>query len=155
MTDQPTLFDERQVRRGDEHVFVQEAPAEPEPTPEETRNAALAKLKADGKADSLRARYARLLYKAAQGGIVFETGTEDHPGPDRRPRALTDKEAAHLLGCQNTTVIGRRNELMGGSQAPDEYTRCPVVEPAGTRRSIVHDSGQDVTTYRLIPTLFD
>ena len=155
MTDQLSLFNERQVRTAGSHKFVQEGPAEPTQTPQERRNRALQKLRADGKAETIRARYARLLYKAMQRGVVFETGTNQNPGPDRRPRGLTDKEAAYLLGVQHTTVIGRRHELMGRSGAPEAYKRCPVVQEGPGRRSYVRDSGQDVTEYRIIPMLFD
>ena len=155
MTDQPQLFDEKQVRTADGHKFVQEAP-EPEPTPEETRNAALAKLKADGKADTIRAQYARLLWRAQRYGVIIELPEGHRSGRDEvTVRSLTDKEAAYILRCQNTTICGRRGELMGKDDSLPEYAACPVVEPDTTRRSYIRDSGQAVTAYRLIPTLFD
>ena len=152
MTDQPQLFDERQKRTADGHVFVQEAPKEPDATPEETRNAALEKLKADGQAENIRARYARLLWRAHKYGIIIEIPRSER---EETVRTLTDKEAAYILQVQNTTICGRRNELMGKVDSLPAYQRCPVVEPAETRRSVVRDSGQAVTAYRIVPTLFD
>lgn len=175
---EPTLFDERQVRRGDSHVFVQDAPqdapAEPESSADmiahdhyapqdaapdrmrseplrkeslahRARREAFERLQKDGRRDNLRARYARLLYKAYAGGVQVKGKTV---------RALTDKEAAHLLGCQFTTINGRRGELMGGDDSLPEYQACPAVEEHQARRSLVMDSGQNVTAFRIRPDLF-
>ena len=110
-----------------------------------TRDKALRRLEQDGAADTMRAKYARILYRAARGEIVFD---------GRRPHALTDKEAASLMECQYTTAGARRNELMGKSNAPPAYQAQPIVELYGERYSYVKDSGKKVSTFRLIPSLF-
>ena len=151
MPEQTNLFDERQQRKGDAHVFVQEAPASPKPMPQQVRDEALRRLKEDGKADNLRARYARLLWRAWTHGVIIEIPYSDR---EVTVRSLTDKEAAYILGCQNTSICGRRGELTGKDDSLPEYKRCPVVQEHQTRQSYIHGTDVENTAYRIIPDLF-
>jgi len=107
--------------------------------------AVLSSLEDEGRRDTLRAKYARLLWKAAHRRVVIGEG------PNKQAlQALTDKEAAHLLGCEKTTVNARRNELMGGMP---EYEACPVVVEAGARQSHIRPTEHENTVYQINPRL--
>jgi hypothetical protein len=121
------------------------ATARTRPDATETQREALAKLKRDGRRDKVRAKLARVYWHARKSGIRLS---------GRRCTALTDKEAAELLGVSVSTICARRNELMGGSGAPEPYEQCAIVEEAGRRHSRVDDRGMKVTCYRFRNSLF-
>ena len=112
----------------------------------QAQRAALDRLRADGRADALRARYARLLYRAATSGVEIRGVTV---------YSLTDLESAHLLGCARTSINARRAELQGRDDALPEYARCPVVEEHERRASLIRPSGTDNTAYRFRTGLFE
>lgn len=157
MPETPTLFDDQAQARPDARQG-QKVVYEDEPTPDGDQAgeaedsddrpdsaavaaAVLSSLEEEGERDTMRARYARLLWKAAHRRV---TVTID--GKEKALPALTDKEAAELLGCEKTTVNARRNELMGGKK---EYEACPVVVEAGSRRSYVNPTKHENTTYQI------
>jgi len=154
MPDQPTLFDDQAQMRADAEKG-QKVVYEDDPDPEQETGrldseavaaAVLSSLEQEGERDTMRARYARLLWRAAHRRV---TATAER-GREKALLALTDKEAADLLGCEKTTVNARRNELMGGMP---EYEPCPVVVEAGRRKSLVRPTEHENTTYQINPRL--
>jgi hypothetical protein len=162
---QPTLFDdqaqERRTGRGQKVVYEndpeegEDEPQAPEAEPkgeggdradsEAVAAAVLSALEDEGERDTMRARYARLLWKAAHRYVTVGSGAQK-----QALEALTDKEAADLLGCEKTTVNARRNELMGGMP---QYEACPVVVEAGSRKSHVRPTKHENTIYAINPRL--
>jgi len=170
MPDQPNLFDEQARTRpdaesGQKVVYedkprgghdepVDDEPVDGKPVDDEPADAeavaaaALSALEEEGKRDTVRAEYARLLWKAAQGGISLQTDSGEYVAVE----ALTDKEAAKKLGREKTTINARRGELMGDRP---EYEACPVVVEAGSRESYVRGTGLENTTYTLNARLIE
>lgn len=157
--DHPTLFDDQAKTRPDaqkgQKVVYEDEPSKDQGTQEKDDRtseavaaAVLAALEDEGKRETLRARYARLLWKAAHRYVTVETRS----GKKKALEALTDKEAADLLRCEKTTINARRNELMGGMP---QYEACPVVVEAGSRKSHVRPTEHENTTYKINPLIVD
>ena len=153
-----TLFDDQATRRPDarqgQKVVYEGEPSdsddheEDETTDSEAVAAAvLSALEDEGERETMRAKYARLLWRAAQRRVTVEVD-----GQKKALESLTDKEAADLLGCEKTTVNARRNELMGGMP---EYEACPVVVESGSRKSYVRPTKHENTTYQINPRLVE
>jgi hypothetical protein len=149
MTEQGTLF---KTHRHDEHVSIEpNVPDEAEPVPidryEGTEPVHPSTARAMIQALSgTRERYYQLLRRVTIQGYRTKEGTLIH--------SLTDREAAAFLGCERTTICGRRNELMGGSGG-DAFEAHPVVKRAGDRRSChIRPSGPDVYAYDVRLDLF-
>jgi hypothetical protein len=142
MPEQTTLFN---VQRHDDHVSIEpNVPDEPEPVPVERYDGTepvhpeTAARMLDA-LTGLRKRYYELLRRITIHGYRTQSGVVIH--------SLTDREAAAALGCERTTICGRRNELMGGSGG-EAFEAHPVVKRAGDRRSChVRPGGPDVYAY--------
>ena len=159
MADQATFFGDQAKTRPDaeqgQKVVYEGEPeqdrdsdSDADRTAEAVAAAVLAALEDEGKRETLRARYARLLWKTARRRVTVDTAS----GQTKALEALTDKEAADLLGCEKTTINARRNELMGGMP---QYEACPVVVEAGSRKSHVRPTEHENTTYKINPLIVD
>lgn len=109
-----------------------------------SKREAFAQIHADGTASNQRAKLALLYYRVWRDGIELA---------GERIRALTDFEAAHITGIRKASVRARRNALCGDGTRR-AYEKEPIVQEAGRRKSLVEESGQEVTTYQWRPELF-
>jgi hypothetical protein len=155
---QPSLFDTQAHRRPDArtgqkvvyespHGETQDATGDRSDS-QSAAAAALEALEDEEQRETVRAQYAQLLWRAGDLGVVLTSDEGEYVAVD----ALTDKEAAKMLGCEKTTINARRNELMGGMP---EYEACPIVVEAGSRKSYVRPTSLANTTYSINPTLLD
>lgn len=182
MSKHPTLFDERQVRTGDGHKFVQEGPAgdlaelgqkvdQLEEELEQYERQQGKQPEADGtgaKLDALVATVHTLKGKCFTYLHLLRTMLG---GKRLKPKAqaalgqeyiydLTDMEAARWLGWERTSINGRRNQLSGGSMALPGTKAYPLVvkstreyvDEEGRRRCLI--TGNRATAWQASLDLF-
>lgn len=143
MTAEPSLFNQpRKGTSGDDGLDYSSVPSG---IAEGSKRKAFARIATDGTASNQRAKLSLLYYRVWKEGIRLA---------GEKIRALTDFEAAHITGMRESSVRGRRNALMGDGTC-DAYEDEPVVQEAGTRKSLIKESSQEITTFSWKPDLFE